>query len=438
MFSWDSRQLLVTRLHQQTEQDVYAVDIASGTIRLLTPREGPAKHFAVAARPEGTYLCATRDGNFTGLALRTDNGELHWIDTPEHDIELAAMSADGGRIAWAVNEGGYTTIRHCAIRDGQPQAIEQVTCLPRDAYVFEAGRSGHVLQFAPDGHTLILLDGGEDTIWSVDLGKDEATRRGRGKPRRRPETVTFTSADGTIVPAFLYKPDTQAAKFPVVIDVHGGPEIQAMPVPEPLHEKLLDRGIGVLVTNIRGSAGYGLRYQRLIYRDWGGGDVEDLRAAAEFLRSQPWADNDRLAVFGASYGGFAALCCLTMLPEYWRAGVSECGVCDQVQDIRAMQPSWRRRAKDWIGDVEDPADYKRLIQASPITHVSRVHAPVLLIHGTNDTNVDVAASDAFCARLTELGRQVDYERIDGAGHSISQKVDVPTLVCDWLTAQLTP
>jgi WD40 repeat protein len=109
LFSWDSRQLLVTRLHQQTEQDVYAIDIASGAIRLLTPHKGPAKHFAVAARPEGTYLCATRDGNFTGLALRTDNGELRWIDTPEHDIELAAMSADGGRLAWAVNEGGYTT-----------------------------------------------------------------------------------------------------------------------------------------------------------------------------------------------------------------------------------------------------------------------------------------------------------------------------------------
>ena len=191
-----------------------------------------------------------------------------------------------------------------------------------------------------------------------------------------------------------------------------------------------------MAPNIRGSSGYGLRHQRLIYRDWGGGDVADLRAAAEFLRAQPWADPGRLAVYGASYGGFAALCCLTMLPEYWRAGVSESGSSDQVEDVRTLPPSWRRRARDWIGDIDDPADRERLRQASPITYADRVRAPVLLLHGTNDTNVAVESSDALYARLTELGRPVHYERIDGAGHAISHQVDVPSLVCDWLAGQL--
>jgi protease II len=153
MFSWDSRQLLVTRLHQQTEQEIYAIDIASGQASLLTPRDGPAKHFAVAARPEGTYLCATRDGNFTGLGLLDDSGTTRWIDTPEHDIEFAVLSADGSRLAWAVNEDGYTTIRHCAVRDGEPRAIEHVTSLPPDAYAFQSGFYGHVLQFGTDART---------------------------------------------------------------------------------------------------------------------------------------------------------------------------------------------------------------------------------------------------------------------------------------------
>ena len=436
MFSWDSRQLLATRLHQQTEQEIYAVDITSNQVSLLTPHDGPAKHFAVAARPEGTYLCATRDGNFTGLALLKPDGELRWIDAPDRDIEFAVLSADGGRLAWAVNQDGYSTIRHCLIRDGQPGAIEQVTCMPPDAYVFQAGMSGHILQFGDGGRTLLAMDGA-GAIWSIDLDKDEAARIGppHTSERPRPETVRFTSADGTTVSAFVYKPDGPGP-FPVVVDIHGGPEVQAMPVPEPLHEKLLARGIAVLVPNIRGSSGYGLRHQRLIYRDWGGGDVEDLRAAAEFLRQQSWADRDRLAVSGGSYGGFAALCCLTMLPEYWRAGVSECGVSDQVQDIRMMSPLWRRRANDWIGDVDDPEDLGRLIQASPITHADRVRAPILLMHGTNDTNVDIASSDAFYTRLTGQGKPVDYQRIDGAGHSISRQVDAPTMICDWLAEQL--
>jgi dipeptidyl aminopeptidase/acylaminoacyl peptidase len=443
MFSWDSRQLLVARLHQQSEQEIYTVDIGTGRIRLLTPHQQPTRCFAVAARPEGTYLGITHDGDFTGLARLDDDGTTHWIDTPEHDIELAVLSADGGTLAWAVNEGGYTTIRHCRVSNGQPRAIEQVTALPPDAYVFHVGLSGHVLEFGPDGRTLVMLDGAGDAVWFVDLDKDQATPMGPSTPRRKPETVTFTSADGTTVHAFLYRPDTDQPdtdqpdqKIPVVVDIHGGPEVQSMPVPSVLHEKLLARGIAVLKPNIRGSSGYGLRYQRLIYRDWGGGDVADLRAAAEFLRAQPWADDERLAVFGGSYGGFATLCCLTMLPEYGRAGVSECGSCDQVEDIRTMPPIWRRRANDWMGDIDDPEDYQRLVQASPITHAHRVRAPVLLVHGTNDTNVDISFSDTFYARLTELGKPVDYLRIDGAGHSLSRQSDLPSQLCDWLAARL--
>jgi dipeptidyl aminopeptidase/acylaminoacyl peptidase len=237
------------------------------------------------------------------------------------------------------------------------------------------------------------------------------------------------------VSGLAYKPDGEWP-FPVVVEIHGGPETQAMPVPSPLIDRLLARGIAVLAPNIRGSSGYGLRYQRLIYRDWGGGDVEDLRAAAEFLRAQPWADPDRLAVFGASYGGFAALCCLTMLPEYWRVGVSESGVSDQVEDLRNLPPLWRRRGKEWIGDLDDPDDLRRLTQASPITHAARVRAPVLLVHGTNDTNVTIESSDTFYARLTELGLPVEYQRINGAGHAISQQADVPSLISDWLAEKL--
>jgi dipeptidyl aminopeptidase/acylaminoacyl peptidase len=435
-FSWDSRQLLVTRLHQQTEQDIYAVDIVTGEVLLLTPHEGPAKHYAVAAWPEGTYLCATWGGNFTGLALLTPAGDLRWIDTPERDIEYAALSPDGCRLAWAVNEDGFTSVWHCAIRDGVARDIAQASALPPDAYVFQVGMSGHALQFSADGRRLFALDGAA-TIWQADLETGEARAIGprRDAPRTRPSVVRFTSSDGTLVSGLAYKPAGEGP-FPVVVDIHGGPEVQAMPGSDPLRERLLARGIAVLAPNIRGSSGYGLRHQRLIYRDWGGGDVADLRAAAEFLRAQPWADPGRLAVYGASYGGFAALCCLTMLPEYWRAGVSESGPSDQVEDVRTLPLSWRGRARDWIGDIDDPADRERLRQASPITHADRVRAPVLLLHGTNDTNVAVESSDVLYARLTELGRPVHYERIDGAGHAISHQVDVPSLVCDWLAGQL--
>ncbi|MEU4745212.1 prolyl oligopeptidase family serine peptidase, partial [Actinosynnema sp. NPDC023658] len=122
------------------------------------------------------------------------------------------------------------------------------------------------------------------------------------------------SADGLTVPCLLYRPTSADADAPapVVLSVHGGPEWQAKPTFDPLVQALLARGIGVLAPNFRGSSGHGMRHQRLIYRDWGGGDLADLEASVRLLDDVPWADTTRLGVHGASYGGFAALSCLTM------------------------------------------------------------------------------------------------------------------------------
>jgi dipeptidyl aminopeptidase/acylaminoacyl peptidase len=449
-FSWDSRRLLVIRLHQNTEQDLYAVDVTTGQVSLLTPHEGPAKYFAVAARPEGVYLCATRDGDFTGLARLDDDGTTHWIDTPEHDIDCATLSADGGTLAWAVNEDGYTTFRQCAIQDGRPRAIHPVTGLPPGAYTYEKCFDGRALRLSPDGGTLFAVDGtgalwaagqtaGQTASRAADRAEITARRLAGPDPAStppRPDVVRFPSTDGVLVSALVFRP-SGTGPFPVVLNIHGGPESQFTPIREPVTDMLVARGIAVLATNIRGSSGYGLRYQRLIYRDWGGGDVEDLRAAAEFIRAQPWADAGRMGVYGASYGGFASLSCLTRLPEYWRAGAAACAVSDLAGNVRDFPPTWRRRSRDWVGDIDDPGDLRRLIQASPITHADGLRAPLLLVHGTNDARVTIQSCDALYERLTALGKDVTYQRLEGAGHEFTQQEpDSEAMIADWLAANL--
>ena len=439
-FSWDSRQLLVVLMHQRTQQDLYGVDLATGHVRLLTPHSGPAKYLTAAWRPEGIYVCAAHARDFTGLALLdpAGSGRVRWIDAPDQDIDCAAVSADGSRLAWAVNVDGFTTLRHCEIRSGTAGPSELVTGLPAGVYAFENGYDGHMLKLDASGERLLVLDGA-DALWAVSLADGRAARIAPAGPAPSmlvPTVVGFTGGGGVRVSGLLYRPSGPGPS-PAVLHIHGGPESQARPVSDPLIDGLVARGIAVLAPNIRGSTGFGLGYQRLIYRDWGGGDVEDLRAAAEFLRSQPWVDPGRLGVYGGSYGGFAALSCLTRLPEYWRAGVSECGVSDLVEDARNLPPTWRRRVRDWIGDIDDPADLRRLTQASPLSHVDRVRARVLLTHGTNDTRVNVESSDRFYARLIELGGTVRYERIEGAGHDVGLVWDeTESVVCDWLAENL--
>jgi dipeptidyl aminopeptidase/acylaminoacyl peptidase len=195
---------------------------------------------------------------------------------------------------------------------------------------------------------------------------------------------------------------------------------------------LVSRGVAVLAPNARGSSGYGLRFQRLIYGKWDS-SVEDFRAAAELLRATPSIDSNRLAVYGVSYGGFAALSCLTRLPEYWRAGVCESGVVDLLDFVRTMPPTWRVRAREWVGDADDVTGRERLRDASPAENAELIEAPLLLVHGSNDARAAIECTDRLHRRLVECGKPVTYDRIDGAGHEIVlDGVDVQSRIVDWL------
>jgi dipeptidyl aminopeptidase/acylaminoacyl peptidase len=204
-----------------------------------------------------------------------------------------------------------------------------------------------------------------------------------------------------------------------------------------LYQYLLANGVGVLVPNIRGSSGFGMTYQRAIYRSWGDGDVRDLAACVAFLSGQDWVDADRLGVFGASYGGFAVLSCLTRMPDAWRVGVDLFGPSDLVHSARAMPPYWQRRLPDWIGDPDTEADLLRA--RSPLTHVDRIRSPLLVIQGTNDARVARASSDAVVDRLHALGRRVEYDVISGEGHGFDSRknyVQVMSRTADWLLTHL--
>ena len=189
-----------------------------------------------------------------------------------------------------------------------------------------------------------------DTATGAARPVTESRLGGLGALRLRdPELIRYPSFDGREIPAWLLRPEGDGPS-PFVVAIHGGPEAQEKPVYRPVYQYLLSRGIGVLATNIRGSTGYGKSYQKLIHHDWGGGDLEDWRHAAEWLRAQDFVDGDRLGVYGGSYGGFATLTCVTRLPEYWAAAVDIVGPGNLLTFVRAVPPQWVRFMAQWVGD----------------------------------------------------------------------------------------
>src|SRR5205823_5306009 len=201
--------------------------------------------------------------------------------------------------------------------------------LPRGAtFMF-----GSALTFSPDGSRYALIweqPRRPPEVWVVETRTGRAravtdSRIGRIADEHlvEPELVSYPNEDGE-VPAWLYRPAGDGP-VPVVLAIHGGPEVQERPIYRPLYQYLASRGIAVLAPNIRGSTGYGKTYQKLIHRDWGGGDLRDFDAAARYLRSVDWVDPARIGVYGGSYGGFATLSCVSRLPDYWAAAVDIVG-----------------------------------------------------------------------------------------------------------------
>ncbi|WP_343418261.1 prolyl oligopeptidase family serine peptidase [Candidatus Flexifilum breve] len=218
----------------------------------------------------------------------------------------------------------------------------------------------------------------------------------------------------------MYRPQGEG-QFPVVLSIHGGPEAQerARYNYNGLYQYLLSRGFGVLAPNIRGSTGYGITYQKLIHRDWGGDELKDIEHAAIYLRSLDWVDSNRIAVYGGSFGGFATLSAITRLPDYWALAVDLVGPANLVTFAKAVPPHWRATMKEWVGDPEE--DFDMLMARSPITYVDQIKVPLLVIQGAKDPRVVKAESDQMVERIKQNGGDVRYFVDENEGHGTTRR-----------------
>jgi dipeptidyl aminopeptidase/acylaminoacyl peptidase len=449
-WSPDGRRLVILRAHQVSEHDLFVHDLAAGQTRHVTPHDGPATYRPIgwSVDGRGIYLLTNEDRPVSGLAyLDLVESRLDWIATPDHDIDAAAVSADGRRMVWARNVDGFSTL---VVRYGGK--ANSIDVLPVGAVAKPDGLDGHSIALTPDCTRLVCMLSRATRptdLYVLDLDAPDRPRAERltgfGDPvpaGTEPDVVRIPSTDGVTVSALQFRPPGAGvqAPCPVVIAIHGGPEDQEFPHWEwtsGLYQYLLHNGIGVLAPNIRGSTGYGKTHQRLIYRSWGDGDLRDIAACVEFCRQADWIDGDRLGVFGASYGGFAVLSSLSRLPQAWAVGVNVFGPSDLPAFARTVPPHWRRRVREWIGDPDD--DAAMLANRSPLTYVDQIRAPLLTVQGAQDTRVVKPAADRLVARLRELGRDVEYLVLPDDGHGFGTRetyVAVMSACADWLIRHL--
>jgi dipeptidyl aminopeptidase/acylaminoacyl peptidase len=424
-FAWhpDGRRAAIVDLLGNMDLHAYLVDIENGDLRDLTPHDGEELNLPIGFSAGGRSLFSITDraAEYNYLeAIDLGTGARNPIITAEWDIEHADLSADRRRLGYTINEDGYSRFH---LRD-----LETGRELP-----FPTMPKGVCSQYAisPNGRLVAALVGTGTRVFDVyvaDVDAGTVTRVTEnflgGIPESElvePELVHFDTFDGKHVPAWLYRPVGATGRTPVLLSVHGGPEVQEhthVTRSSSFYQYLLSRGIAVLAPNIRGSTGYGKSYQRLIHRDWGGDELKDIEHAAMWLRKQAWADSARIAVYGASFGGFATLSAMTRLPDYWRCGIDLVGPSNLVTFAKAVPPHWRAMMKEWVGDPEEDFDF--LMSRSPITYVEHMKAPLLVLQGANDPRCVKPESDQMVEKLRSLGQEVEYHVFEDEGHDFSK------------------
>jgi dipeptidyl aminopeptidase/acylaminoacyl peptidase len=439
-WSPDGRYLTVIDLRSNTDLRLHLLEPATGAVAEILPHEGEFVLIPGPWLPDSSafYVVCDRGREFKGIARYSlASGDVEWIVTPEWDVEHIELSDDGRRLVWAQNESGRSQLY---VRDDQGTPM-RVVGMPIG--VIEQ------LTLSPDGTTLALRINAANApaeVYVVTLGEIGAL----DVPRLRrltygmlgglapddfivPELASYPTFDGREIPAWLYQPRgvSEHHQAPVVLAIHGGPEAQERVEYRAFYQYLLARGIGILAPNIRGSTGYGVSYQKLIHRDWGGAELKDIEAAAQYLRTVPWASQHRIAVYGGSFGGFATLSAVTRLPDYWAAAVDIVGPSNLLTFVRSVPPTWRRMMTAWVGDPEADAEFLR--ERSPITYVENVRAPLLVMQGANDPRVVKAESDQMVEQLRHMGREVDYVVFEDEGHGFAKRANLKRGY--WLAAE---
>jgi dipeptidyl aminopeptidase/acylaminoacyl peptidase len=261
---------------------------------------------------------------------------------------------------------------------------------------------------------------------------DRDTRSGRFLFEHQPELsryelapmepFTFISRDGLTIHGYAtFPPGAERQGLPMVLNVHGGPWARDTWGFNPEAQWLANRGYLCVQVNFRGSTGYGKAFVNAGDREWGGRMHDDLVDAVAFATGQGWADPARVAIYGGSYGGYAALAGATFTPDLFRCAVDIVGPSNLKTLIETIPPYWAPMVAQFHRRVGDPAvDADFLWSRSPLSRVSSIRIPLLIAQGANDPRVKQAESEQIVAALREAGIDHEYLLFPDEGHGFAK------------------
>lgn len=434
-WSPDDQRLLVSKYLSRTRSYLFILDPISGAMTALHDTTDTVSQESGAWGPggEGVFLTSDEGTDFRALRYYDCTTHREKVLTAEipWDVREIALSRDRKRVAFTVNEHGFSRVY---LMDARTFGYRQVPGLPQGVI---AG-----LRFHPDGNRLgltINLPTQPEDAYSLDL-RDFSLRRWTeselggiaASSLVAPQIISYPTYDSIRgaprrIHCFYYRPVNRPAPLPVLIQIHGGPESQYWPYFTPMTQFLVNEfGVAVLAPNVRGSGGYGKRYLDLDNGMRREDALRDIGALLDWIESRPELDTARIAVLGGSYGGYLSLAAMTHYCDRLRAGIDEYGISNFITFLTHTSPYRRDLRRVEYGDERDPTMREFLQRISPVSSAERITKPLLIIQGANDARVPAQESQQIAAAVRRNGGTVWMFMPGDEGHGFRKKANRDT------------
>jgi dipeptidyl aminopeptidase/acylaminoacyl peptidase len=429
-WSPDDKKILLLEGISINESYLWLVDTATGEKTALTPRDAKGKvswgqaEFSKDGR--GIYVTTDKDSEFHRLAyvdLATKQAKFLTTKIP-WDVERFDLTHDGKRIAFVTNEEGLSVLHVTETATEKDVALPK---LPAGVYGgLRWHRNGRELGFslsnaksAGDVYSVDVASGNVDR-WTT----SESAVKTDAFPEA--ELVRWKSFDGKMISGFLYKPP--AAKFPgkwpVLVNIHGGPEGQSQPTfAGRANYYLNELGIALIYPNVRGSTGYGKTFSLLDNGFKRDDTYKDIDALFDWIGTRSDLDAERVAVTGGSYGGHMTLAVAAFYSDRIRCSVDIVGISNLVTFLEHTEAYRRDLRRVEYGDERDPRMREYLEKIAPMNNIKRINKPMFVIAGKNDPRVPLSESQQIADALNRQGTPVWLLIAKDEGHGYRKKAN---------------
>lgn len=448
IWSRDGKFIIYTQEEAKgTNSNVFIADLASKKSTLLTPHEGELLYSANDLSPDGKKVLTTSNAanGFENVGLLdVASKKISWLTHEKWEVAGGHFSRNGNSVTWRANLDGSTDLFIHNFLTGKTISLP----LPKGVNSFAGAESA----FSHDGTRLLYYHNGPGApsdVWVYHLATAKSKQVTQslmaGIPASHfvePFLVHYPSRDGKwAISALLYVPDNMQrnGQNAAIVYIHGGPTSQTVNSFNRFIQHIVNQGYMVIAPNYRGSTGYGKDFQHANLFDMGGGDLQDVLAAADFMKQTGYPDPKKIIAMGGSYGGYMTMMAVTKAPDVWAAGVPIVPFVNWFTEMQNEDPVLQQSDRATMGDPEKNPEFFR--DRSPIFFIDQVKAPLLLLAGGHDPRCPKEETLQVVEKIKARGGVADYKIYDNEGHGFSRvenQIDAYKRVTDFLKAHVPP